>query len=212
MVALITLGTALRQAFVADTSASLPQAFVDLLARLEERSTPAAADGVGDAEFKRQLTALVPALRAFGRSLSRADDLADDLAQETILKAWVARDRFIAGTNLKAWCFTILRNVYLSQMRRKRFTGEWDERVAERKLVTSADQDRRIHLEDAERALARLPRQQREALMLVGAEDLSYEEAAEVSNVPVGTVKSRVARGRQALARELHGADEELLA
>jgi RNA polymerase sigma-70 factor (ECF subfamily) len=151
-------------------------------------------------------------MRSYGRSLTRCTDMADDLAQETILKAWMARERFIAGTNLKAWCFTILRNVYLSQLRRKRFTGEWDERVAERKLVAAADQDQRIHIEDAERALARIPRSQREALILVGAQDLTYEEAAEVSKVPVGTVKSRVARGRQALTRELYGADEALLA
>jgi RNA polymerase sigma-70 factor (ECF subfamily) len=212
MSALVDLGGLLRQVFTADDTAALPSPFADLLARLELSSSQAPGSGVADPEFKRQLTALVPAMRSYGRSLTRCTDMADDLAQETILKAWMARERFVAGTNLKAWCFTILRNVYLSQLRRKRFTGEWDERVAERKLVAAADQDQRIHIEDAERALARIPRSQREALILVGAQDLTYEEAAEVSKVPVGTVKSRVARGRQALTRELYGADEALLA
>jgi RNA polymerase sigma factor (sigma-70 family) len=152
-----------------------------------------------DAEFKTQLTAIVPHLRAFGRSLSGNRDTADDLVQETLLKAWAARRRFQAGTNMRAWTFIILRNHYLSQVRRNRFRGEWDELTADRVLAAPASQDRHIDLNDLQRALQELPQAQREALILVGAGGFAYEEAAEICGVAVGTIKSRVARGRTAL-------------
>jgi RNA polymerase sigma-70 factor (ECF subfamily) len=101
--------------------------------------------------------------------------------------------------------FTILRNSFLSQLRRKRFTAEWNEEAMESKLVAAADQDRNINLADVEVALRKLPEVQRQALMLVGAEQLTYEEAAVVCNVPLGTIKSRVARARTALARFVDG-------
>lgn len=152
-----------------------------------------------DAEFKAQLTAIVPHLRAFGRSLSGNRDTADDLVQETLLKAWAARARFQAGTNMRAWTFIILRNHYLSQVRRNRFRGEWDELTADRILAAPASQDRQVDLVDLQRALQELPQAQREALILVGAGGFAYEEAAEICGVAVGTIKSRVARGRTAL-------------
>ena len=152
-----------------------------------------------DPEFKAQLAQVIPQLRAFGRSLSGNRDLADDLVQETLMKAWAARARFAAGTNMRAWTFIILRNLFLSQMRRSRFTGEWDELVADRLLAAPAGQDRQIELGDVERALQQLPASQREALILVGAGGFAYEEAAEICGVAVGTIKSRVARGRVAL-------------
>lgn len=154
---------------------------------------------LSDAEFKAQLTAIVPHLRAFGRSLSGNRDLADDLVQETLLKAWAARTRFQAGTNMRAWTFIILRNHYLSQVRRNRFRGEWDDLTADRILAAPASQDRHIDLGDLHRALQQLPQPQREALILVGAGGFAYEEAAEICGVAVGTIKSRVARGRIAL-------------
>src|SRR5262245_5812868 len=83
-----------------------------------------------DDQFKEQLAQVIPHLRAFGRSLSGSRDLADDLVQETLLKAWAARKRFQAGTNMRAWTFIILRNLFLSQMRRARFKGEWDDVTA----------------------------------------------------------------------------------
>ncbi|MPT47648.1 MAG: sigma-70 family RNA polymerase sigma factor [Sphingobium sp.] len=154
---------------------------------------------LSDAEFKRELTAVIPHLRAFGRSLSGSRDVADDLVQETMLKAWAARSRFQAGTNMRAWTFIILRNHFLSQMRRSRFRGEWDELVADRLLSAPAGQDKQIELGDLQRALLQLPQSQREALILVGAGGFAYEEAAEICGVAVGTIKSRVARGRTAL-------------
>jgi RNA polymerase sigma factor (sigma-70 family) len=138
-------------------------------------------------------------LRAFGRSLSGNRDTADDLVQETLMKAWSARMRFQAGTNMRAWTFIILRNIYLSQMRRTRFTGNWDDLVADRILVTGPNQSGQLELADVQRGLQTLPEAQREALILVGAGGFSYEEAAEICGVAVGTIKSRVARGRVAL-------------
>lgn len=154
---------------------------------------------LSDSEFKKQLTVIVPHLRAFARSLSGNRDLADDLVQETMLKAWAARSRFQAGTNMRAWTFIILRNHYLSQVRRNRFRGEWDDLTADRILAAPASQDRHIDLTDLQRALQELPQPQREALILVGAGGFAYEEAAEICGVAVGTIKSRVARGRTAL-------------
>lgn len=152
-----------------------------------------------DSEFKEQLAAVIPHLRAFGRSLSGNRDTADDLVQETLLKAWAARQRFQAGTNMRAWTFIILRNLFLSQMRRARFKGEWDEVAAAKILSAPATQDRHVELGDMQRALMQLPQPQREALILVGAGGFAYEEAAQICDCAVGTIKSRVARGRVAL-------------
>lgn len=162
---------------------------------------------LSDPEFKQQLGQVIPHLRAFGRSLSGNRDLADDLVQETLLKAWAARKRFQAGTNMRAWTFIILRNLYLSQMRRARFKGEWDDLVADRLLAAPASQDKHVELADMQRALLHLPQPQREALILVGAGGFAYEEAAEICGVAVGTIKSRVARGRVALEALMSGND-----
>ncbi len=160
---------------------------------------------LSDPDFKDQLAAVIPHLRAFGRSLSGSRDLADDLVQETLLKAWAARKRFQAGTNMRAWTFIILRNLFLSQMRRARFKGEWDDVTASKILAAPASQDRHIELGDMQRALMHLPQPQREALILVGAGGFAYEEAAEICGCAVGTIKSRVARGRVALEALLSG-------
>lgn len=160
-------------------------------------------EALSDSDFKRELAAVIPHLRAFGRSLSGSRDLADDLVQETLLKAWAARARFQAGTNMRAWTFIILRNHYLSQMRRSRFRGEWDDVTADRLLAAPAGQDKHVELSDMQRALLQLPQPQREALILVGAGGFAYEEAAEICGVAVGTIKSRVARGRAALEQIL---------
>ena len=158
-----------------------------------------------DDEFKEQLAQVIPHLRAFGRSLSGSRDTADDLVQETLLKAWAARKRFQAGTNMRAWTFIILRNLFLSQMRRARFKGEWDDVTAAKILAAPASQDRHVELGDMQRALLHLPQPQREALILVGAGGFAYEEAAEICGCAVGTIKSRVARGRVALEALMSG-------
>jgi RNA polymerase sigma-70 factor (ECF subfamily) len=166
---------------------------------LEADTPQAELVALSDNEFKDELALVIPHLRAFGRSLSGNRDLADDLVQETLMKAWAARKRFQAGTNMRAWTFIILRNLFLSQMRRARFRGEWDELTASKLLAAPASQDRHIELADLQRALLHLPQPQREALILVGAGGFAYEEAAEICGCAVGTIKSRVARGRAAL-------------
>ncbi|NIJ07644.1 RNA polymerase sigma-70 factor (ECF subfamily) [Sphingomonas vulcanisoli] len=160
---------------------------------------------LSDEDFRTELGRVIPHLRAFGRSLSGNRDLADDLVQETLLKAWAARKRFQAGTNMRAWTFIILRNLFLSQMRRARFKGEWDDLTANKILAAPASQDRHVDLGDLQRALLYLPQPQREALILVGAGGFAYEEAAEICGCAVGTIKSRVARGRVALEQLMSG-------
>ncbi|WP_086608588.1 sigma-70 family RNA polymerase sigma factor [Erythrobacter donghaensis] len=154
-------------------------------------------------DFKRELTEVVPHLRAFARGLCGRPDVADDLVQETLLKAWAAQERFEPGTSMRAWTFVILRNAYLTDMRRNRFRGEYDEGVAERILTAPAGQEEPIHLSDLHRALLTLPAERREALLLVGAGGFSYEEAAAICGCAVGTIKSRVGRARAALSEML---------
>ena len=152
-----------------------------------------------DGEFKTLLAGVIPPLRAYGRSLSGNPDLADDLTQDTMVKAWASRDRFEKGTSIKAWTFVILRNTFLSQMRRNKFHGEYDEVAVERTLSTPASQEDSGEMADLQRALMELPQDQREALILVGAGGLSYEEAASICDCALGTMKSRVSRARGAL-------------
>ena len=206
------VGAFLRIAFAAIEAAALPQSLTDLLERLgqDETATPVAhAEALSDSEFKRQLAAAIPHLRAFGRSLSGSADLADDLVQETMLKAWVARGRFLAGTNMRAWTHVILRNVYFSQVRRARFKGEWDEFSADLMLAVPAGQESHIALSDMQRALMQLPAEQREALILMGAGGMTCEQVAQISQCATGTVKSRVARARAALRALLEGGQLE---
>lgn len=155
---------------------------------------PAAEQAFGEALVECSRT-----LRAYGRSLSGSQHAAEDLVQETLLKAWRARARFEPGTNLQAWTRTILRNLFLTERRRSRFIGEWDDQAADRKLASAATQTTHIELSDVARALDRLSNEQREAVMLFGAEELSIEEIAAVTGVATGTVKSRIGRGRIAL-------------
>lgn len=194
------VGAWLRGAFAETATTSLPSVFQDLLDRLEvDVDRTPAPQALSDKDFKAEIAPVIPHLRAFGRSLSGSRDLADDLVQETLMKAWAARDRFQAGTNMRAWTFIILRNLFLSQMRRARFKGEWDEFTAAKLLAAPAAQDRQMELGDLQRALLELPQAQREALILVGAGGFAYEEAAAICKCAVGTIKSRVARGRAAL-------------
>ncbi|MBB4612777.1 sigma-70 family RNA polymerase sigma factor [Novosphingobium taihuense] len=164
----------------------------------EDKSPRPAAD---PATFKRELTGVIPHLRAFARGLCGRPDLADDLVQETLLKAWAAQERFEPGTSMRAWTFVILRNAYLTDMRRNRFRADYDETVAERILVAPAAQEGPMHLSDMHRALLTLPPERREALLLVGAGGFSYEEAAQICGCAVGTIKSRVGRARAALSQ-----------
>jgi len=149
------------------------------------------------------MLALVPKLRAFALSLTHDANHADDLVQETILRAWAALDRFEPGTNMKAWLFVILRNCVLKGHRKRRpWIDDPDGLYAER-LQTAPDQHLRLDVQDMLKALEKLRPERREVLILTAAEGLSYEEAARICGVPEGTVKSRLARARTHLARLL---------
>jgi RNA polymerase sigma factor (sigma-70 family) len=151
------------------------------------------------AEMSGLLLQSIPALRAFAFSLTHDADRADDLVQDTLVRAWAKADSFTPGTNLTAWLFTILRNLFYSEQRkRKREVEDADGAFAAR-LATLPEQEVRVEMEAFRRALAALPAPQREALVLIGAQGFSYDEAALVCGVAVGTMKSRVNRARTRL-------------
>jgi RNA polymerase sigma-70 factor (ECF subfamily) len=157
--------------------------------------------------IREAILAAVPSLRAFAISLVHDPQRADDLVQDTIVRAWTAIDRFEPGTNLNAWLFTILRNLFYSEFRKKTREVEDSEGTYAATLRTAPDQQSHLDYEDMRAALAKVPHDQREALLLVTAEGLSYEEAAAICGTAVGTIKSRVNRARQRLA-ELLGHDQ----
>ena len=157
------------------------------------------APGKDDVAFQRELITLIPHLRAFARTLAGQPAAADDLAQDAMLKAWDARASFQMGTNMKAWTFMILRNQFYSEKRRAWRQTQLDQEAAERTLIAVDDPEAPVALDELRQGLARLPNEQREALVLVGAGGFAYEEAAEICGCAVGTVKSRVSRARRAL-------------
>jgi RNA polymerase sigma-70 factor (ECF subfamily) len=163
-----------------------------------------------DSSLRDELVAAIPNMRAFAISLCGNRDRADDLVQEALVKAWNHLSSFQEGTNLKAWLFTILRNAYFSELRKtKREVADSDGQLAAR-LSVPPEQQGHLDLIDLNRALAKLPPDQREALILVGAEGFSYEDAATISACAVGTVKSRVNRARTRLAELMgHGSPGE---
>lgn len=162
--------------------------------------------------FKAQMVALIPALRAFARGLCRDRVLADDLVQEAMMRAWASRHTFITGSNFRAWMFIILRNHYYAGAKKRSRYTVWDPEAAERVLVQDATQEAGLHVDDVNRAMQRLPEQQREILLLVAGAGLSYEEAAEVAGCNIGTVKSRLNRGRAAIKALIEGADTDAAA
>ncbi len=154
-------------------------------------------------QLRADLIARIPQLRAFAVSLCGNADRADDLVQETLVRAWGHIGSFIEGTNLVAWLFTILRNVYFSQYRQRRHEVSDTEGLYAGRLAVAPGQAIHMDMLDFRAALARLPADQREALILICAAGNSYEEAATICCCAVGTVKSRVNRGRRRLAQLL---------
>jgi RNA polymerase sigma-70 factor (ECF subfamily) len=158
----------------------------------------------GEAAFRRDLVAIIPALRAFARGLCGNRDQADDLAQEAMAKAWAARASFAPGTNFRAWMFRILRNhFYSTTIVAKRFVP-YDPDIPEHVQSTPPNQGGERMMADLARGLARLPAEQREALLLVES-GMQWDEAAAVVGCPLGTIKSRITRGRVALRRYIEG-------
>jgi RNA polymerase sigma-70 factor (ECF subfamily) len=157
--------------------------------------------------LRDELIAAIPSLRAFALSLTNDPTRADDLVQDALVRAWSSFDRFERGTNLHAWLFTILRNNLYSEHRKRRREVEDVDGVYAETLVAAPEQHGHLDLDDFRRALAQLPLDQREALILVGAQGFSYEEAASVCGCAVGTIKSRVNRARARLATLLSVSD-----
>jgi len=159
--------------------------------------------------MREALLGAVPSLRAFGISLTGDVDRADDLVQDTLLRALANIDRFERGTNLNAWLFTILRNLFHSEYRKRRREVEDPDGSYAARLTVHPEQGSRLDFEDFRTALAKLPPDQREALLLIGASGFSYEEAAQICECAVGTIKSRVNRARSRLAQLLAVEDVE---
>ena len=150
-----------------------------------------------------ELIKAIPNLRAFAMSLCGNSARADDLAQETLVKAWDKLSSFEEGTNLKAWLFTILRNIFFSEQRKRKREVEDADGHLTAGLAVHPEQPGHMDMSDFMIALQQLPGDQREALILVGAEGFSYEEVAAISGVAVGTIKSRVNRARGRLVEIL---------
>jgi RNA polymerase sigma-70 factor, ECF subfamily len=160
-----------------------------------------------EAVLRDQMLGLLPNLRAFALSLTNNPTWADDLVQDTILRAWANISRFERGTNLGAWLFTILRNSFYTQHRKRRHEVEDPDGAYASRLTVQPEQESALHLSDLQGALDQLPPKQREAVILVGAEGKSYEEVAFLYGVAVGTIKSRVNRARISLAALLQMTD-----
>ena len=163
----------------------------------DERPTPPPSS------FRQAMIAQLPGLRAFAISLCGNRDRADDLVQDTILRAWAAHGSFTEGGNIRAWLFTILRNAYFGELRKRRREVADSDGFHTARLVTSGGQEAHLEYLEFEQALARMPVDQREVLILIGASGFSYEEAAEITGVAIGTIKSRLNRAREKLANML---------
>jgi RNA polymerase sigma-70 factor (ECF subfamily) len=157
--------------------------------------------------WRNEVVGLIPALRAFAWSLSHNGSDADDLVQDTLIKAWTNKDKFAPGTNLRAWLFTILRNTYYTQVlrRRREVRDEMGEYAGA--LQIPPTQDWSVAMRSLQAAMQQLPDEHREALILVGGAGLSYEEAAEICGCALGTIKSRVNRARARLLKIMDAVD-----
>ncbi len=156
-----------------------------------------------DATFGEQMVAQIPYLRAFAISLSGSYSVADDLVQDTLVKAWSHADSFEPGTNFRAWLVTILRNTYFSQYRKRSREVQDSDNVLAEQIPVKGGQESNVTMQDVQKALDKLAPEHREILLMIGITELSYEEAAKVCNIAVGTVKSRLNRARAKLAEHL---------
>ncbi|MBL1255277.1 MULTISPECIES: sigma-70 family RNA polymerase sigma factor [Methylocystis] len=156
-----------------------------------------------NATFGEQMVAQIPYLRAFAISLSGSYSVADDLVQDTLVKAWSHADSFEPGTNFRAWLVTILRNTYFSQYRKRSREVQDSDNVLAEQIPVKGGQESNVTMQDVQKALDKLAPEHREILLMIGITELSYEEAAQVCNIAVGTVKSRLNRARAKLAEHL---------
>lgn len=161
------------------------------------------------ADPRDRLAGSIPKLRAFAISLARDSSRADDLVQETILKAWSNIEKFDPATNLDAWLFTILRNTFYSSLRKTRREVQDSDGIHAATLSVKPAHDGRLAMKEFQKAFDLLSPEHREVLILVGASGFSCEEAAGMMGVAIGTVKSRASRARKRLGELLHLEDGE---
>jgi RNA polymerase sigma-70 factor, ECF subfamily len=204
------LGQHLQTEYQDFYAAPLPARLTELILRLEEVLLH--QDASAALAFRSGLLEVIPNLRAFAISLTHNVDRADDLVQDTILRAWNKRDSFQPGTNLPAWAFTIMRNGFYTEHRKRRLEVEDPDGTCAATLTTTPDQMSHLEMQDVQAALKGLRPDQRKALLLVAVEGLSYEDAAAVCGVAVGTVKSRVNRARIQLALLMSHTDADFSA
>lgn len=196
------LGMQLQAAYQTLITTEPPQRLLDLLEQLDRALS--IQDRESASAFRHGLTEALPALRGFAMSLVASNEArADDLVQETLLKAWAKQETFVPGTNLKAWLFTILRNHFYSEVRKYKREVEDADGTLAGQLQAPASQEHGSDLRTIWTYIAKIPPSQREALLLVGAQGLTYEAAAEVMGCQVGTAKSRVSRARALLGEML---------
>jgi RNA polymerase sigma-70 factor, ECF subfamily len=160
-------------------------------------------------DFHDLLEPHIPRLRRYSRALTRDTQRADDLVQDTLLRALMKQDRWEPGTNLRAWLFTLMHNQYVNNVRRaNREASTIDINDVSSSLVATTDPTASRQLYELERALGQLPAEQRDVILPVGLEGFSYEDTAKILAVPVGTVRSRLSRGRESLRRQFGIGDE----
>ena len=160
-----------------------------------------------DADLRRQITVLLPDLRGFARFLVRDRVMADDVVQDTLVRALAAAHQFEPGTNLKAWLFTILRNQFYEQARRRKREADAIGARFDMEEGASPAQLARAEINELQSLIWKLPPLLREALILVGAQEMTHEEAAAICKIPVGTMKARLSRARTQLAKLAQAAE-----
>jgi RNA polymerase sigma-70 factor (ECF subfamily) len=195
------LGRQLQIIYASLTMEEQPHKLLDLIAQLDV--VLATQDKHAASVFRDDLLAALPGLRTFAMSLVANSARADDLVQETLLKAWASQHRFLPGTNLMAWLFTILRNQFYTECRKAKREVEDADGAEAAKIITLPSQEHGIELQKVWTLLEKLPPAQREALLLVAGQGLTYEAAANLLGTQTGTMKSRVSRARAFLAESL---------
>jgi RNA polymerase sigma-70 factor (ECF subfamily) len=195
------LGRQLQIIYASVTMEEQPHKLLDMIAQLDV--VLATQDKHAASVFRDDLLAALPGLRTFAMSLVANSARADDLVQETLLKAWASQHRFLPGTNLMAWLFTILRNQFYTECRKAKREVEDADGAEAAKIITLPSQEHGIELQKVWTLLEKLPPAQREALLLVAGQGLTYEAAANLLGTQTGTMKSRVSRARAFLSESL---------
>jgi RNA polymerase sigma-70 factor (ECF subfamily) len=203
---LLHLGGVLRDTFAHEAGTELPKTLQTLLDRWPRAGIRSAAER---ARFEQDILAAMPALKRFAMRLSGHADRAEDLVQEAVCRGLTNADRFEPGTNVQAWLFTILRNFFMSNYRRRRNEVDDPHGMHVAGLAMAPGQSVHVDLKDFVVAFRTLSRDQREALTLIGVQGYSYEEAAGMTGVAIGTIKSRVNRGRVRLVEILKLEEDE---